>query len=170
MDFNKQARHRILSLCEEKKVSQRDVARALGRSQTSVCRILQGKSPIRSEYLPKLAALFQVPVDFFVTDEQNTDVVRFGPRPEEWPEEEYDMEVYELKERIHNLENQVAQLTESREYYFKLANDLAAEKQALQGGEDLNVSTIKETCRKQLDLSITLMKTAMEMLEYDGER
>lgn len=170
MDFNKQARHRILSLCEEKKVSQRDVARAIGKSQTSVCRILQGKSPIRSEYLPKLAALFQVPVDYFVTDEQNTDAVRFGPEPDKEPEVIYDMGTYELKERIHNLENQVAQLTESREYYFNLANELAAEKQALQGGEDLNVSTIKETCRKQLDLSITLMKTAMEMLEYDRER
>lgn len=172
MDFEMQARHRIKSLMEEKKVSQYDVAKALGKSQSTVFHMLQGdgKSPLRSSYLPKLAALFQVPVDYFVMDERNTDSVRFGPEPDKEPEVIYDMGTYELKERIHNLENQVAQLTESREYYFNLANELAAEKQVLQGGEDLNVSTIKETCRKQLDLSITLMKTAMEMLEYDRER
>lgn len=167
MDFNKQVRHRILSLMEEKGISQKDVARALGKSQATVCYMLKGRpgSPIRNEYIPTLANLFCVPADYFVTREENTDAVRIGAAPEREADETYEKIFYEYQCEINDLKEKVSKLEESREYYVRLANDLAIEKQALQRGENLDVTTVREVCAKQLTMSITLMKAVVNLLE-----
>ena len=152
---------------EEKGISQKDLSKALGKSQSTVCYMLQGRpgSPIRQEYIPVFAKLFGVPADYFVTEERNTDAVRLGPAPETDDSETYEQICYEYQCEIKNLKDQIANLKESREYYFNLSNELAKEKQAMQSGENLDVTTIREVCAKQLSMSITLMKAVTELLE-----
>ncbi len=168
MDFNKQTRHRIISLMEEKGVTQKDVARALGKSQSSVCYMLKGRTgaPIRNEYLPILAYLFGVPADYFVTKESNTDAVRLGAPPEEDDfNETYTKVLNEYEQENARLKARVEEVGKQRDYYFNLSNDLAREKQALEGGENLDITTIKELCAKQLNLSVSLMRAVTDMLE-----
>lgn len=147
----------------EHHMTQGDVAKAIGKSNNTVSRMLAGLpgSPIRNEYIPKLAALFGVPADYFVTDESNTDAIRLGTPPEK----EEGPSSYDLQCKVQELNDRVKQLTESREYYFNLSNELAKEKQELQSGENLDIENIKEICTKQLKMSIALMKAVTELLE-----
>ena len=179
IDFNKQTAFRIRQLLEERQITQRDLAKVLGKSQTTICNILAGrrKSPIRHEYLEQIADYFGVPVDYLVTDESNTDAMLYGcaPRTEEKPYGEVELyrdmyeetkaEVNELKDQIKAYEEKLTQTEESREYYFNLANSLVTEKNSLKDARDVDVEGIKDACLKQMKVTLVMTKAMIEILE-----
>lgn len=167
-EFNKQVAFRVRQLMQDKKLSQKDVADIIGRSQTSVCRMMRGEGVWRTEYLNSLAKFCDITPDYFTTHEANSDTILWGAPPREDNSEETDL-------RYENLKAQFDSLTEANDHLVEYTNDLLAElneaKEEIERLKAARVSTgndFSEQCRKQLLASVSLMQSVLAVMEVGG--
>src|SRR4051794_10286382 len=74
---------KVRNLLKERRLSQSDLAEALGTSQPQVSRWLEGGTPPRWDYLLKMARALGVSVDYLIDAEQDE-----PPRPPELTDDE----------------------------------------------------------------------------------
>jgi transcriptional regulator with XRE-family HTH domain len=74
---------KVRNLLKAHRLSQSDLAEALGTSQPQVSRWLEGGTPPRSDYLLKMARTLGVSVDYLIDDEQDE-----PPQPPELSDDE----------------------------------------------------------------------------------
>lgn len=172
-EFNKQITFRVRQLMQDKHLTQYEIAEIIGRAQSSVSRLMSGKGVWRTEYLNAIATFCDISPDYFTTHESNSDTVLWGTKPRESQDDLM----------LTNLQNQYDELVEANAHLTDYTNELLAELNSVKdelekykAERDQRVlvaspgltDEFKAMCQKQLAASISLMQSAMMLVEVGG--
>lgn len=172
-EFNKQITFRVRQLMQDKHLNQYEIAEIIGRAQSSVSRLMSGKGVWRTEYLNAIAKFCDISPDYFTTHESNSDTILWGTESRE-PQDDL---------MFTNLQNQYDELVEANAHLTDYTNELLAElnsvkdelekykadreQRVLVANPDIT-DEFKALCRKQLAASISLMQSAIMLVEVGG--
>ena len=93
---------KIKGVLSEKRITQKELADALGKTTHTVINYFNGRSKIDANTLYKISSFLEVPISAFFEDEKGNDLVQTGEK------------IY-IEDRIDNIEQRLKKIEDARE-------------------------------------------------------
>ncbi len=153
----------IQELMESKKISQREMAEIIGVTHPTVGSYLKGKQIIDSQKLAVIARYFNVPFDYFFSEEHNKLNLLFrADKPAE------NIEEFDFQEIYNYFENYISIVDLDKMRYIPQNYNLNVEKRKINEEDKNNIKKVALEIREQFNIEEVIPNNYYDVLEKEG--